>query len=290
MSDPMQQRLKKPEWLKVTSKSGAANDALLSMLRTLGLHTVCEEASCPNRGECFSRKTATFMILGSHCTRHCRFCAVSKECPDIVDPDEPSRVADAVRQLDLAHVVITSVTRDDLLDGGAWHFARTIQAVHASTPDCPPTVEVLIPDFQGNRDALAVVVEAGPDVLNHNIETVPRLYPTVRPEADYRRSLDLLGTAKKIKPQILTKSGIMVGLGETAEEVIQVLQDLRAVGCDLLTIGQYLAPSKNHLPVVAYIHPDQFEAYKCQAEEMGFRHVASGPLVRSSYHADEALK
>lgn len=290
MSDPMQQRLKKPEWLKVTSKSGAANDALLSMLRTLGLHTVCEEASCPNRGECFSRKTATFMILGSHCTRHCRFCAVSKECPDIVDPDEPSRVADAVRQLDLAHVVITSVTRDDLLDGGAWHFARTIQAVHASTPDCPPTVEVLIPDFQGNRDALAVVVEAGPDVLNHNIETVPRLYPTVRPEADYRRSLDLLGSVKKIKPQILTKSGIMVGLGETPEEVIQVLHDLRSVGCDLLTIGQYLAPSKNHLPIVAYIHPDQFEEYKRQAEEMGFRHVASGPLVRSSYHADEALK
>lgn len=290
MTDPAQQRLKKPEWLKVTSKSGAANDAVLSMLRALGLHTVCEEASCPNRGECFSRKTATFMILGSHCTRHCRFCAVTKECPDIVDPDEPARVADAVKQLGLAHVVITSVTRDDLSDGGARHFARTIQAVQTSMPGCPPTIEVLIPDFQGSEDALSVVVDAGPDVLNHNIETVPRLYPTVRPEADYRRSLDLLGTAKKIRPQILTKSGIMVGLGETAEEVIQVLQDLRAVGCDLLTIGQYLAPSKNHLPVVAYIHPDQFEAYKRQAEEMGFRHVASGPLVRSSYHADEALK
>lgn len=290
MTDPMQPRLKKPEWLKVMPKSSAANDAVLSMLRTLGLHTVCEEASCPNRGECFSRKTATFMILGSHCTRHCRFCAVNKECPEPVDPDEPSRVADAVRQLGLAHVVITSVTRDDLPDGGAEHFARTIQTVRASMPDCPPTVEVLIPDFQGNGDALSIVVEAKPDVLNHNIETVPRLYPTVRPEADYQRSLDLLGRVKKIKPQILTKSGIMVGLGETPEEVIQVMHDLRSADCDLLTIGQYLAPSKNHLPVVAYIHPDQFESYKRQAEAIGFRHVASGPLVRSSYHADEALK
>lgn len=290
MTEPTNARMKKPDWFKVPANSGATNEAVLSLIRSLGLHTVCEEANCPNCGECFGRRTATFMILGNQCTRNCRFCAVGKGFPQTVDPNEPERVAKAVHQLNLRHVVITSVTRDDLPDGGASHFANVIQAIRASNPDEPPVVEVLIPDFQGNRAALDLVIKAKPEIINHNIETVPRLYPTVRPEADYHRSLELLAQVKAAAPSIMTKSGIMVGLGETVDEVSDVFRDLRAVGCDLLTIGQYLAPSKSHHPVVAYIHPDQFAAYRQEAEAMSFRHVASGPLVRSSYHADQALK
>ena len=280
----------KPDWFKVPANRGTENEAVMALLRSLGLHTVCEEANCPNCGECFGRKTATFMILGNQCTRNCRFCVVSKGSPQLVDPDEPAHVAEAVKQLGLRHVVITSVTRDDLPDGGAAHFASSIRAIREASPLDPPVVEVLIPDLQGNWDALQLIIDVVPEVINHNIETVPRLYPTVRPEASYQRSLALLAEVKARHASILTKSGIMVGLGETEAEVLDVMQDLRDVGCDLLTIGQYLAPSKNHHPVIEYIHPDQFAFYREAAEKAGFRHVASGPLVRSSYQADQAFK
>lgn len=280
----------KPEWFKVPANSGARNEAVMALLRSLDLHTVCEEANCPNCGECFGRQTATFMILGNQCTRRCTFCVVGKGCPQPVDPDEPQRLAQAVGQLGLRHVVITSVTRDDLPDGGAGQFVQVVQAIRATQPDRPPVIEVLIPDLQGNRPALDQIIAARPEVINHNIETVPRLYPTVRPQAIYRRSLELLAYVHQAAPGILTKSGIMVGLGESEAEVLSVLQDLRQAGCELLTIGQYLAPSRQHHPVVAYIHPDQFAVYRRQAEAMGFHHVASGPLVRSSYQADQAYR
>lgn len=228
------------------------------------------------------------MILGNRCTRNCTFCQVSKGEPLPVDPDEPEHVAEAIVLLNLRHAVVTSVTRDDLPDGGAEHFAKVIAAVRERSPGT--TVEVLIPDFQGDFDALRTVIAAKPAVINHNVETVERLYPRVRPMADYNRSLELLGRVKSVDPQIHTKSGLMVGLGETVPEVLQVMRDLRAVGCDFLTIGQYLAPTPNHHPVVAYVHPDTFADCKKEAEAMGFRHVASGPFVRSSYHAGEALK
>lgn len=279
---------RKPEWLKIKVQDNTDKRLVEEMLGRLGLNTVCEEANCPNRMECFSRKTATFMILGRRCTRNCTFCNVEKNLPDTVDSKEPEHVAQAVKELGLRHVVITSVTRDDLPDGGAGHFAKVISEIKKEKLDV--TIEVLIPDFKGDPDALKKVVDAGPDILNHNVETVPRLYPEVRPMAVYKRSLELLGRVKSLSGKIYTKSGIMLGLGETEEEVLQVFDDLRKEGCDFLTIGQYLAPSKLHHPVVEYIHPETFQKYENSAREAGFRHVASGPFVRSSYHAEQALE
>jgi len=279
---------RKPEWLRVRVKNGAERKEVEGILKRLSLHTVCEEALCPNLLECFGRKTATFMILGKYCTRNCTFCNVTKNTPETVDKDEPLHVAEAVRDLKLKHVVITSVTRDDLPDGGASHYAAVIGKVRELTPKV--VIEVLIPDFTGSYESLKTVIDAHPDILNHNIETVPRLYSEVRPMAIYERSLELLENVKKMSTDIYTKSGIMLGLGETQEEVLEVFKDLRNVGCDLLTVGQYLAPSKQHHPVIEYIHPDIFEMYKTKALELGFRYVASGPLVRSSYMADQALK
>lgn len=272
---------RKPEWLRVKLQGAEKSHQVKEMLNRLSLHTVCQEANCPNLIECFGRKTATFMILGSVCTRNCTFCNVTKGHTQAVDPQEPTHVAEAVKELGLKHAVITSVTRDDLPDGGAGHFAKVIEKLRATEV----IVEVLIPDFQGDRQALATVLQAKPHILNHNIETVPRLYPTVRPKASYARSLELLKNAKEIDASIFTKSGIMVGLGEQAAEVMAVLRDLRDVGCDLLTIGQYLAPSAKHHEVIEYIHPDQFKKYKEAAYHMGYKYVASDPLVRSSYHA-----
>lgn len=278
---------RKPDWLKVKSYRGDSREEVLQILNRLTLHTVCEEANCPNLGECFSRKTATFMILGKFCTRNCTFCNVQKNKPTPVDPDEPVHVAQAVKELNLRHVVITSVTRDDLPDGGAGHFAKVIDEIKRL--DSKVVVEVLIPDFQGDRAALAIVAEAGPEIINHNVETVPRLYPEVRPMAIYKRSLELLTNVKELDSTLLTKSGIMVGLGEREDEVTELFKDLREVGCDLLTVGQYLAPSKSHHPVIEYVHPDVFEKYRETALKMGFRYVASAPLVRSSYLADKAF-
>ncbi|RMG01507.1 MAG: lipoyl synthase [Nitrospirae bacterium] len=272
-----------PEWIRVKSVVGSHRTK--SLLRSKGLSTVCEEARCPNRGECFSRPTATFLILGDVCTRNCNFCSVSHGRPEGVDADEPVRVAEAARELGLRYVVITSVTRDDLPDGGAGQFAKTVKEIKARLPDVK--VEVLIPDFKGDRDAIRMVLDAEPDVLNHNLETVPSLYETVRPQADYRRSLKVLKLSKEINRSIPTKSGLMVGLGETKTEVISVMRDLRNVGCDFLTIGQYLRPSMGNLEVVEYVHPDTFEYYRQRAVEMGFRFVASAPLVRSSMNAEE---
>jgi lipoic acid synthetase len=278
---------KKPDWLRIKAQTGKNRAVVEDVLQRLSLHTVCEQAGCPNLMECFCSKTATFMILGKVCTRNCTFCQVLKGCPDTVSSIEPVHVSQAVKELDLKHVVITSVTRDDLDDGGAGHFAEVIRQIKALKMNV--TIEVLIPDFQGDMLALQKVIDAVPDVINHNIETVPRLYPNVRPMADYSRSLALLQNVKNSAPDINTKSGIMVGLGETQEEVIQSMQELRDTGCDFLTIGQYLAPSKQHHPVIEYIHPSIFDNYKALALEMGFSHVASGPFVRSSYHAAQAL-
>jgi len=283
-------RPRKPDWFKVQANTGEANEAVIRLIRSLNLHTVCEEANCPNAGECFSNQTATFMLLGSQCTRNCTFCAVGKGFPEAPDPDEPSRLAEAIAQLKLRHVVLTTVTRDDLPDGGAAHFVAVMTAIRKQITENTPAIEVLISDLQGNWDALQQIIDARPQVINHNVETVPRLYPEVRPEADFARSVELLQRVNRQNPDILTKSGIMVGLGETPAEVIEVMESLRAAGVNLLTIGQYLAPSQKHHPVVEYIHPDQFLAYKKAGEAMGFAHVASGPLVRSSYHAGEAFK
>ncbi len=282
---------RKPEWLRIPVRSGGNLRELKELLRGLHLHTVCEEANCPNRMECFSNRTATFMILGKICTRDCRFCNVSQGRAEPVDPEESQRLAEAVRRLGLAHAVITSVTRDDLPDGGATHFARTVRAVkELCAVELPHLrIELLIPDFLGDADALAEVIESGPDIINHNMETVPRLYETVRPQADYQRSLRLLRRVKDSDPSIYTKSGIMLGLGEREEEVEAVMDDLREAGCDFLTIGQYLSPSSLHHPVVEYIHPDRFTEYAQRARRKGFSFVASAPFVRSSYHAAEAL-
>lgn len=277
---------RKPDWLKAKSVLTPESLAVKDILREHQLHTVCEEAGCPNCGECFSRKTATFLIMGPVCSRGCQFCQVSKGCPAPLDEDEPAHIASAVKLLDLRHVVITSVTRDDLPDGGSKHFASVIEAIRQQMGK-RIIIEVLIPDFQGDNLALKQVLDAGPDILNHNIETIPALYEKVRPQADYNRSLRLLAKAKEIKPDVITKSGLMLGLGESAEAVLQTLADLRVHDCDLLTIGQYLAPSKAHLPVEAYIHPDQFAWYKKEALKLGFHDVASGPLVRSSYMAEQ---
>ena len=272
-----------PEWLTVKAPKRGAYEEMAGYLKSMGLHTVCQSAGCPNIGECFSKGTATFMILGDTCTRNCGFCGVRHGEPLPVDPGEPQRVAEAAAQMGLKYVVVTSVTRDDLTDGGASQFAETIRRIEAEIPDAK--VEVLVPDFGGDANALKTVLDAEPFVLNHNVETVPRLYPVVRPAADYARSLELLETAKEIKPSIYTKSGFMVGLGESKEEVTEVLRDLRSAGCHFVTIGQYLRPSKANLPVVEYIPPARFDEYKEIGDAMGFRHVASGPFVRSSYHA-----
>jgi lipoic acid synthetase len=279
--------INKPDWLRVRVQAGHGSEEIFGLLDKLSLHTVCEEANCPNLAECFGRKTATFMILGKVCTRNCTFCNVIKGSTEEVDGQEPLHIAQAVAELGLRHVVVTSVTRDDLPDGGAGHFARVVGEIRKRNPGV--VIEVLIPDFTGDSGALEKVTAARPDIINHNVETVPRLYPSVRPMAVYGRSLRLLQSVKDEDTGILTKSGIMVGLGEAREEVIRVFEDLRSAGCDLLTVGQYLAPSKNHHPVAEYIHPDMFEDYRLTALEMGFRHVASAPLVRSSYMAEKAL-
>ena len=274
-----------PEWLKVRAPGGAGFVETRDTVKRLGLHTVCEEARCPNIGECWAHKTATFMLLGDTCTRNCHFCAVTHGRPVEVDPGEPFRVANAVARLGLRHVVVTSVNRDDLPDGGAAHFAATARALKALLPEC--RVEVLIPDFQGNLSAIDAVVESPIDVLNHNVETVPRLYRRVRPGAQYERSLAVLARGAGRRPGLSTKAGLMLGLGETTDELLCVFRDLRAVGCDILTVGQYLRPSADarHLPVERYVAPEEFAALRAAAVDLGFAHVESGPLVRSSYHA-----
>lgn len=277
--------MKKPDWLKVRVSSEEL-EKMQNFLHDMSLNTVCQSADCPNIGECFANKTATFMIMGNVCTRGCRFCAVEKGHPLPLDEDEPRRVAEATRKLGLRHVVITCVTRDDIPDGGAQHFANTIHELQ-KIPGL--TVEVLVSDFLGNEESIRTVVIAKPDVINHNIETVPRLYPKVRPKADYQRSLNLLKKAKELDDNIATKSGIMVGLGELEDEVIQVMQDLRDINCDMMTIGQYLRPTEKHLEVEEYVTPEQFDKYKEIGYQMGFKYIASGPLVRSSYHAGEGM-
>lgn len=277
--------LRKPPWLVKRLPLGGEVSAVRSLLRRQKLHSVCESAMCPNLGECFSRRTATFMILGNVCTRHCGYCAVDSGAPQPIDPEEPHRVAEAAAGLGLRHVVVTSVTRDDLPDGGAAHFAETVRAIRRRCPSA--LVEVLIPDFGGSRSALQLVLDAEPDVLNHNVETVPRLFPTVRPQGDYGRSLELLAWAGSHLARGHTKSGLMVGLGESEEEVVQVMRDLRGIGCDVFTVGQYLRPSKAHLEVRRYYAPEDFDRLKAVGESMGFLMVAAGPFVRSSYNADQ---
>jgi len=277
--------IKRPEWLKLSPLDAAALADMRKLTRQLNLHTVCESARCPNRQECYAEGTATFMILGNVCTRNCTFCAVESGRPQAPDPHEPENVAAAVAELQLKYAVITSVTRDDLADGGAAHFARTIEAIHNYNPDI--MVEALIPDFHGSPSSLQTVTDTPLAVLNHNVETVPRLYPEVRPQAEYRRSLGLLRQARLSKPGLLTKSGLMLGLGETRQEVIDLMADLRQVGCDLLTIGQYLQPSLGHHRVARYVPPEEFAEYENIGKQLGFRYVASGPLVRSSFQAAE---
>lgn len=277
----------RPQWLKKRAADQKSFFEMEKLLKSLSLNTVCGEADCPNIGECFQKKTATFMILGKQCTRKCHFCAVEKGLPELPDPHEPLHVAQAVEKLKLRHVVITSVTRDDLPDGGARHFADTITQIRKVNPGV--TVEVLIPDFNGNEQALETVVQAKPEILNHNLETVPGLYGRVRPIAVYGRSLGVLEKAKANRPELITKTGLMLGLGETKEEVLQVMADLLKIRCDILTLGQYLRPSPQHLEVAAYISPEEFDEYKRIALEKGFRFVESGPFVRSSYRAVDAL-
>lgn len=274
-------------WRQISPQAEAAVEQVEDLLADLRLHTVCQEARCPNLAECFGQGTAAFLILGDRCTRACRFCAVGHGAPQPVDETEPERVAEAASRLGLQHVVITSVTRDDLPDGGAGVFAATVHAVRRRLPDA--CIEVLIPDLGGSYAALETILISRPDVLNHNLETVPRLYPLVRPRADYRRSLSVLAQTKALAPQIVTKSGLMMGLGERVSEVLGVLSDLRAVGCDLLTLGQYLQPTEHQLPVVRYLPPEEFDWYRDKAESMGFAGVASGPLVRSSHQAGTLL-
>jgi len=278
----------RPKWLRAPAPVGANYAELKDLINRLHLHTVCESAACPNVGECWNQRTATFMILGNVCTRRCGFCAVSKGAPLPVDYDEPRRVAEAVAAMGLQFAVITSVNRDDRKDGGAELFALTIGAIRERVRGCG--VEVLIPDFQGSHAAVEIVMMATPDVLNHNTETVPRLYRQVRLGARYERSLDVLAHAKQVAPACPTKSGLMLGLGETAEEVLAVMRDLRAHQVDILTLGQYLRPSARHLPIVRYVPPEEFADFRQAGYEMGFAHVESGPLVRSSYHASHAVK
>jgi lipoic acid synthetase len=275
----------KPEWLRARAPMGDNYHDLKRLARTLDLHTVCESAQCPNIGECWNHKTATFMLLGNLCTRRCGFCAVPKGKPEPLDWDEPRRVAEAVATLGLKHAVVTSVNRDDDNEGGARIFAETIRQIHDQVPGCQ--VEVLIPDFQGREDCLQIVLDAKPEVLNHNTETVPRLYRSVRSGARYQRTLDLLSNVKRLASGMVSKTGLMVGIGETMLELLEVFRDLTARKVDILTVGQYLRPSKDHLPITRYYTPDEFAFIKREALHMGFRHVESGPLVRSSYHAHE---
>ncbi len=283
--DPNRKRLRKPEWIRIDPRSNSNVHKVKKQLRDLKLHTVCEEASCPNLAECFSKRTATFMIMGAICTRRCPFCDVAHGRPMALDADEPRHVAESIQTLNLRYAVITSVDRDDLRDGGAAHFAEVVREARALNDDL--TVEILVPDFRGKLDAALEALSAHvPDVLNHNMETVPRLYQSVRPGADYHWSLNLLYQFKRLHPEVVTKSGLMVGLGETKDELIEVMKDLRANGVDMLTIGQYLQPTKHHLAVERYVTPEEFKEYETLGMEMGFTNVASGPMVRSSYHAD----
>ncbi|GAA0126017.1 lipoyl synthase [Clostridium sp. CTA-19] len=279
---------RKPDWLKVKLEHSDNFKKVQALTRSLSLNTVCTEANCPNRLECHNKGTATFMILGNTCTRNCRFCNVTSGTPSDVDPLEPMHIAEAIQKLNLKHAVITSVTRDDLVDGGASHFANVIKCIRKLNPST--TIEVLIPDLRGNWNGLKTITDAKPEILNHNIETVPSLYNTVRPQAIYSRSLELLKMVKKLDPNILTKSGFMLGLGENDDEVISLLKDLKSYECDIVTIGQYLQPSKNHVELVEYVHPDKFNKFKDIGMKMGFRYIASAPLVRSSYNAAEALE
>ena len=281
--DPDLHQPRKPEWIKVRLPSNPVFFSTKSLISDLRLHTVCEEAQCPNRWECWSQGTATFMIAGERCTRACGFCAVSTAKPLPLEIDEPQRVADAVRRMKLKHVVVTAVARDDLKDGGAEHFAQTIEAIRAVDPAI--IIEVLVPDFHAGEGCLRTVLDAEPHVFNHNLETVERLTPVVRSRAKYRVSLEVLRKAKAMSPKVVTKSGLMLGLGEQEDELFQAMDDLREHGVQVLTLGQYLRPTPNHLPVVEYIHPDQFALYQRIAYSKGFDHVSSGPLVRSSYHA-----
>jgi lipoic acid synthetase len=276
-------RLRKPEWLRVRPPRGEKYAELKELMHDLTLHTVCEEAMCPNIGHCWGLGTATFLLLGDVCTRTCGFCNIKTGRPGPLDMDEPERVAEAVARMKLRHAVLTSVNRDDLPDGGAIIFARSIERIRELWPGC--TVEVLIPDFKGSREALALVMAQRPDILNHNVETVPRLYRTVRPQAIYQRSLEVLRMARELWPAAVTKTGIMVGLGESWDEVLAVMDDLRGVGCDILTIGQYLSPSRQHLPIARYYTPEEFDQLRDEGYRRGFRWVESAPLVRSSYHA-----
>ncbi|PLX79579.1 MAG: lipoyl synthase [Desulfuromonas sp.] len=278
---------RKPEWLKVKVPGGEGYRRIDRYHREQGLHTVCRSAACPNQGECWGNGTATFMILGNNCSRDCRFCNVGHERLLPPDPEEPRKVARAIAELGLKHAVVTSVTRDDLPGGGAGQFVALIEAVHEQAPGCK--IELLIPDLQGNREALKSILDADPDILGHNIETVPRLYPLARNGADYRRSLELLQNAVEMAPQVPTKSGLMLGMGETGQEIEQTLRDLVATGCRMLTLGQYLAPSRDHLPVERFITPDRFAELKQFGLDLGFDHVEAGPLVRSSYHAEQQL-
>lgn len=279
---------RKPDWLRVRLPAGQNYNRVKNLMRHQSLNTVCEEAMCPNIGECWGKGTATYLLMGDTCTRSCGFCHIKTGRPAALDEDEPRRVAETVHALNLRHCVLTSVNRDELPNGGAHIFANTIREIRSRLPDC--TIEVLIPDFKGNRAALQEVMEAKPEILNHNTETVPRLYRTVRPQANYQQTLRVLSGAKELDAEAVTKTGIMVGLGETKEEVIEVMRDLRAHDVDILTIGQYLRPSPLHLPVYRYVHPDEFKEYEHLATELGFRWIESGPLVRSSYRADAQAK
>ncbi|MHB1312259.1 MAG: lipoyl synthase [Gemmatimonadaceae bacterium] len=279
---------RKPSWLKVKAPGGGNYLHLKNLMRDLNLNTVCEEAHCPNVGECWEHGTATFMILGDVCTRNCAYCAVAHGRPPKFDAAEPSRVAEAARKMNLRHVVLTSVDRDDLPDFGAWAFAETVRLIKADNPDT--SVECLVPDFQGNEDSIRTVLEAGPDIYNHNTETVPRLYKKARPGGRYERVMEIFRASKRLAPHIPTKTGIIVGMGETNEEIVEVMKDLRAVDVDILTIGQYLRPSDDHILLDRYVTPDEFRWLYQQGMAMGFRHVESAPLVRSSYHAWEQVQ
>ncbi len=285
VAEPAQKRPRLPEWFRVQLPTASAYFATRNLIDDLSLHTVCESAHCPNHWECWSKGTATFMIAGDRCTRACGFCAVDTRKPMALEVDEPARVAEATRRMQLKHVVITAVARDDLADGGAEHFRQVIDRVREVNPGV--IVEVLVPDFQDDNEAIETVLSARPDIFNHNLETVRRLTPSVRSVATYERSLSVLHKVKDRARELHTKSGLMLGLGETEEELHEAMRDLRNAGCDILTLGQYLQPTKKHLRVVDFIHPDKFAEYQQTAEDLGFIHVASGPLVRSSYHADD---
>ena len=289
LNNPVPPQRRHPDWLKVRLPSGENFYKVRELVKSAKLHTICEEARCPNMGECWSAGTATFLILGEYCTRHCRYCHVKSGKPDgVVEHDEPLRVAESVRQMRLRHVVITSVTRDDLADGGAGIFVKTINEIRRACPECK--VEILTPDFEGNMENIKKVLDAMPDVFAHNIETVKRLYPAVRRQGRYEWAILLLKAIKLMNPAQITKSSIILGFGETKEEILETMRDLRGAGCDIFTAGQYLSPSKRHVPVMKYYKPEEFEELKKIGLEMGFKYVHSGPLVRSSYHAEKCIE